>query len=149
MSKILSFKGKVEMGLEDRIMLRTLNGKTGYKINKFNIMSTTPGQGNVEMIGQLFDKSQVGSISSTVDFTNNELMAVAMYHDGAANDTTHFETSTIFDNEITNQNMFVSITDATGSTVACNYYIELEAIALTDIQSTQLTLKALRNVASR
>ena len=32
MSKKISYKGTLPIGLEDKISLRTINGKTGYKI---------------------------------------------------------------------------------------------------------------------
>ena len=45
--------------------------------------------------------------------------------------------------------MFISITDATGNTVECNYYIELEAFPITDIEATKLTLQSIRTITSR
>lgn len=145
MSKTLSFRGKLDMGLQDKLNLATLNGKTGYKIKKFQIMSTTPGVGNVEYVAKITSKDDSATISSGVDFTDGDILAVAYYQDKA--DTHYIDSTTvIFDNEVFNQNAFVYITDAAGGTLACNYYIELETVALTDIQSTQLTLKSLRSV---
>jgi hypothetical protein len=54
----------------------------------------------------------------------------------------------IFDNEKFNQDIFVNITDAAGETTPANYYIEVEAMPLSDLQSTQLTLKSLRTLTS-
>ena len=47
-----------------------------------------------------------------------------------------------------NQDIYVNITDISGSTVPANYYIELETIPLSDIQATQLTLKNIRTITS-
>ena len=55
MSRIITYKGKLNIDTEDRIKLSTLDGKTGYKINKFQIISTTPGTGNKELIGKITD----------------------------------------------------------------------------------------------
>ena len=148
MSKTISYKGKLAMGLQDKLNLATLNGKTGYKVKKFQIMSTTPGVGNVEYVAKITTKDDSASIASTVDFTDADIVAVAYLQDNASSAVSTSETI-IFDNEIFNQNAFVNITDASGGTVECNYYIELETVSLSDIESTMLTLKSLRTVASR
>tara|TARA_Y100001963_G_C6515990_1_gene324324 strand:- start:34 stop:480 length:447 start_codon:yes stop_codon:yes gene_type:complete len=142
---IKTFKGKLDMGTEDKLFLSTNDGMTGYRINKFEIISSTPGIGNVEMIGQIFLKSQEGSIGTSVDFNNADFMGVALYHDGTANDTTHFMHTTIFDKQTFNQDIFVNITDATGSTIQANYYIELEQFKLNLNESTYHTLQNIRS----
>ena len=137
------------MGVQDKINLKTLNGKTGYKITKFQLMSTTPGVNKYEYIGQIFKTNQAGSITSTVDFTHGDLLAVTYLKGNSGANDAGFDEIIIFDNEKFNQNIFINITDASGGTVACNYYIELETMSLSDIQTTQLTLQSLRNIASR
>jgi len=147
MSKKLSYKGKLAIGEQDRIKLSTINGKRGYKINKFQIISTTPGGSNAEFVGQITKSDQTGSISATVDFTDSELLAVAYLADRTTNEGS-METI-IFDNEKFNQDIFINITDTTGGTVPCNYYIELETMDLTELESTMMTLQSLRTLASR
>ena len=147
MSKIISFKGQLDMGLQDKINLSTLKGKIGYKINQFKIMQNRPGQITATHIAKIYNKFQ-SSFSSVVDFTEGDLLAVAYQGDNASTNYAIHEVI-IFDNEITNQDMYVSITDPDGGTEPCNYYLELEAFPISDIESTKLTLKALRNVASR
>jgi hypothetical protein len=58
--------------------------------------------------------------------------------------------STIFDNKIVNQDIFITHRD-TGleSGVACNYYIELKQMALNDNQATMATLQSLRQIAQK
>ena len=80
MSKTISFKGKINMGEQDRIKLSTNTGKVGYKITKFQLMSTTPGKNAAEYVGQIFSKDQTGSISSTVDFTNADLSNTTLFN---------------------------------------------------------------------
>jgi hypothetical protein len=145
MSKIISYKGTLDIGTENRIRLKTIKGKIGYKINKFQIMSTTPGTNNVELIGQIFKTSQIGSIGTSVQFTNADLLA-AVFYDRASNRSTQ---TIIFDNEKVNQDIFVNITDQSGNTIPANYYIELETMYLSDLESTQMTLKSLRTIASQ
>ena len=145
MSRIISYRGQLDMGLEDRISLATIKGKVGYKINKFQIISSTPGAtADVEFVAKI-TKVKDTNIGPTVNFTDGNLLAVAYYQD----DTAVNQTSTmdiIFDNEKFNQDVFVNITDAAGGTVPCNYYIELETMDLSDLESTMITLKSLRTV---
>jgi hypothetical protein len=149
MSKTISFKGKLDIGLEDRIKLSTLNGKIGYRITKFQILSTLPGQGSAaELIAQIYNKSQEGSIGTTVDFTNSELLAVA-YQEFKNASGNGMPTTIIFDNVKFNQDIFVNITDASGGTTPCNYYIELEAMSISDLEATYLTLQNIKTIASR
>ena len=146
MSKTISYRGKLPVGEQDRIRLRTINGKVGYRITKFQVISTTPGGATSEMIGQIFKTDQTNNITTTVDFSDSDLLAMAFYQDGSTIDNTQNMT-VIFDNEKFNQDIFVNITDASGSTVPGNYYIELEAMSLTDLETTMLTLQSLRTVS--
>ena len=146
MSKTISYRGILPLGEQDRIRLKTINGKVGYKITKFQIIVTTPGAATSEMIGQIFKTDQTGNITTTVDFSDKDLLAMAFYQDGATIDNTQNMT-VIFDNEKFNQDIFVNITDASGSTVPGNYYIELEAMSLSDLESTMLTLQSLRSIS--
>ena len=144
MSKTISYKGTLPMGEEDRISLATIRGKVGYKITKFQIISTTPGAANVEYIGKI-TKVKDTNIGPTVNFTNKNLLAVAQSKIPAGSSTDGFTESIIFQN-IINQDIFVNITDAGGGTVPCNYYFELETMELSDLETTMLTLKNIRTI---
>ena len=148
MSRIVSYRGQLDMGTQEMIPLSTIKGLIGYKVKKFQIMSASPGTGNIEMIGQIYKTLESSNVNSTPNFSNNRLLGVALYHDGAANDTTHFMATTIFDNEKFNQDIYVNITDATGSTIRGNYYIELEQMSLDLNEQTVATLKDIRNVGA-
>ena len=147
MSKTISYRGTLPPGEQDIIKLQTNTGKTGYKITKFQIISTTPGAANSELIGQIFKKDQTGSVTATVDFSNNNLLAVSYNMDNQAVSVPYSET-VIFDNQTFNQDIFINITDASGATVPGNYYIELERMTLTDLEATFLTLQNIRTITS-
>jgi hypothetical protein len=146
MSKKISFKGQLDEGLEEKLKLSTLKGKTGYRIHRFDVIMATPGASDYECTVKVYAKAQ-GSGSTDIDFTESDLLAVAYLEDG---DPSDFPMSkmVIFDSEVFNQDIFVNTASRTG-TVPVNYYIELETVELTDLQSTQLTLKSLRQIASR
>ena len=44
--------------------------------------------------------------------------------------------------------MFITIIDAAGGTIDCNYYLELEAMEISDLEATYLTLQNIRTVAN-
>jgi len=147
MSKKISFRDKIIPETDaHKIKLSTINGKTGYKINKFQIIPTVPG-GNaaVEYVMQIYNKNT--GTSNEVDFSNGNLLAVAYYEDNVSSHEGLNQTI-VFDNEIVNQDIFITCSDASGGTVPCNYFLELETIALTDLQATQLTLKNIRTITS-
>ena len=147
MSKRISFKGNIPSGLQDRIRLKTNNGKTGYRITKFQCISEEPATTTAEIVCKIFKTDQTGSIGHDINFTNSDLLAVN-YTEEHSNSTEFGGTNIIFDNEMFNQDIFVTASDGSGGTKACNYYIELEVIPITDIEATMLTLQSLRNLAS-
>jgi hypothetical protein len=54
--------------------------------------------------------------------------------------------SVIFDNEIFNQDIYITQSDVEGATASsCNYYIELEQMDLALDEATVATLKDIRN----
>lgn len=144
MSKIITYKGKLNIGEQEKIHLSTNDGLTGYRITKLQILSSTPGTtGSVEYIAQVFLTDQTGNITNAVDFSNADLLGVAYYQD-RANASSNTETI-ILDKETFNQNIFINITDAEGGTIPCNYYLELEQFKLDLNTSTFHTLKNIRS----
>jgi len=148
MSKIITFKGKIDMGLQNKIKLSTIKGKTGYRINKFMIMSSAPGGGShAEVVAKMFKSDQTGAISAIVDFTDADLLAAVYYQDGdLASQPSSVDI--ILDQAIFNQDVFITMEDVAGATVPFNYYIEFEAMNISDLEATMLTLKNLRSITA-
>lgn len=152
MSRIIGYRGLVPDGGEQKISLRTKSGKTGYRIVKFQIF---PQNFNVtdEYNMKLFKKSQgvtaaAPYATTTVDFSDNTLLAAAYFENGSGvGSEGSFSDTVVFDREIFNQDIYIVSVSQSGAT--CNYYFELETVDLSDTESTQLTLKNLRAVASR
>ena len=148
MSRIISYRGTLAIGLEDRISLATIKGKVGYKINKFQIISTAPGTSTNEYVAKI-TKVKDPNIGPTINFTDADLLAITYVKDNAGENNTALNETIIFDNEKFNQDIFVNISDAASGTTPCNYYIELETMELSELETTMLTLKNLRTVTSR
>jgi len=143
---IKTFRALLADGGQDRIRLSTIKGKVGYKIIKFRILSYSPGDANSEHIVKVYNQEQatVPTSSAKIDFTDTELLAVAYNKDSASDSSGAYYTPTvIFDNQIFNQDIYVTHTDNVGA-VACNYYLELEVIPLDDKGAEYTTVKDLR-----
>ena len=137
---IKSFRGLLADDTEERIRLSTPKGKVGYKIVKFQVMGISENV-DYETAVQIFKKSVTPSAS--VDFADADLLAAALYGDSTST-STQGDSTVIFDNEIFNQDIFVSAKALTGST-AINYYMELEVIPLSDQGAEYTTIKDIRS----
>ena len=82
-----------------------------------------------------------------MDFSDNTLLGAAFYVDRHSSAYGVSETI-IFDTEVFNQDIFITMTDTVGSQ-PMNYYIELEQVKLELSESTVATLKDIRNKAVR
>tara|TARA_Y100001973_G_C4922550_1_gene197080 strand:+ start:24 stop:473 length:450 start_codon:yes stop_codon:yes gene_type:complete len=145
---IKSFRGLIADGAIDTISLHTNDGSTGYKITKFQLMGHEPGnnsRGSYEHVVKIFKIPQAeGSATAIVDFADNTLLAAGLCFGNTSpqfNDTT----SILFDNEIFNQDIFITHVDEDAATPV-NYYIELEVVKLAIDENTVATLKDIRNI---
>ena len=147
MGRMISFRGQLDMGVIEMIPLSTIRGLIGYKVRKFKLLPSAPGTSNGEFIGQIYKTNETTNVNNTPDFADNRLLGINYYTDGTTTERRNSETI-IFDNEKFNQDIFVSITDASGGTMRCNYYIELEQMSLDLNEQTVATLKDIRNVGA-
>jgi len=140
---IKTFRGLIANGAQDTIVLHTNDGEMGYKIVKFEIIGPEPGQDHMENIVKIYKVSQL-TIDNAVDFSDNTLLGVAYLTDNAG-EQYPLASTVIFDQEIFNQDIYVTHIDVGAYARACNYYIELEQIKLDVNASTVATLKDIRN----
>jgi len=144
---IKTFRGKMIDGAIDTITLHTNNGSIGYRIVKFDIMTDEPfGGANAEHLVKIYKTPQT-TVTATVDFSDQTLLAAAIINNSTAGYQNASIPSIIFDQEIFNQDIFVTHNDNQGSQ-ACNYYIELEQIKLDLNENTVATLKDIRNITA-
>jgi|TARA_R110000824_G_scaffold379691_1_gene571764 hypothetical protein len=147
---IRSFRGQLDDGEQEKISLHTNTGKQGYRIVKFSLMCVQPGAGNQESVVQIFkdQQSTVPTSAATIDFSQNRLLAAGIFTASTNQKTDPEDLAIIFDNEIFNQDIFITHTDNEG-TLAINYYIELEFMNLALDQATVATLKDIRNTGTQ
>lgn len=132
-------------GAQDTIVLHTNNGSTGYRIVKFEVLSNNPTGANVETVVQVWSVAQT-TLVVTIDFSNQELLAVAYFSNASAppNRTTDV---IIFDDRIFNQDIYVTVKGG-ASTDSMNYHLELEQMKLALDENTVATLKDIRNITA-
>ena len=139
---IKTFRGLLADDTEAKIRLSTKKGKIGYRIVKFQIMSTTPLTVSTEAIMKVYKITQT-NITTIVDFTDGNLLAAALWTSNASADVNPFNEAVIFDREIFNQDIFITFMTGVGS-ARCNYYLELETINMTDNAAAVSTLRDIR-----
>ena len=137
-----TFRGQGADGDIITIRLGTNNGLTGYKLKKFDGISTSPGKVDQETILQLFTVKPDSAVD-TVDFNSPTLLGVVYFKDFATNDNAPSDHTIIFDTMKFNQDIYLTISDAR-STNGANYYIELEQMKLDVNEATVATLKDMR-----
>jgi hypothetical protein len=143
---IKSFRGMMIDGAIDTVTLHTNTGSTGYKIKKLQVMANSPFNKTQESVLKIYKIPQT-AVDGVVDFSDNTLLAAAVFKQ---HDTVNYMAweSVIFDNEIFNQDIYITNYDAaTGESL--NYYIELEQVKLDLTQNTVATLKDIRNIESQ
>jgi len=153
---IKTFRGLIAHGEQDTIVLHTNDGSTGYRVVKLQIIDYQPGNAagavDVELVCKIYKRSQTISggagVNGTVDFSDNTLLGIAYYQGGNLG-TEQNASTIIFDNEIFNQDIYVTMNEgASGGALRGNYYLELEQIRLDLSESTVATLKDIRNITT-
>ena len=141
---IKTFRGLMQDGTQDTIVLHTNDGSTGYRIVKFEMMPFDPTGDIMEVTMKIYKVNQTAQ-DHDINFADNTLLAagyIENYDDAAFQP---FST-VIFDREIFNQDIYItSVADTASNGV--NYYIELEQIKLDLSESTVATLKDIRNTS--
>jgi len=138
---IKTFRGLLADGGQDRIRLGTIKGQVGYRIIKFEGLSPH-SETDVESSMKIYKTSQ-STIDNVIDFTDTTLLAAMIYNDSASNAYGPPE-QVIFDQEIFNQDIYITLKGSAGVTSTLNYYIELEVTDLSEMGAQYTTLKDIR-----
>jgi hypothetical protein len=91
-------------------------------------------------------KTQGNTISSEVDFSNQDLIAASCLSSDNA-ETSPLNLSSVFDGEVFNQDIEICHNDGHADANPVNYYLELEKVSLDLHQASAATLKNIRNSA--
>jgi len=139
---VKTFRGLLADEEQIRIRLGTIKGKVGYKIIKLQLLSAAPMLNDLISLVSVWKGEQATVTATTINFSDGDLLAVGLWMDGdALTEPATFHT--IFDNEMFNQDIYITHVDAAG-TGSINYYLELEVIPLDDKGAEYTTVKDLR-----
>jgi len=144
---IKTFRGLLADGAQDTIVLHTNDGSTGYRIVKFQVIPNNPAAQEPEAIIQVWKIEQTLPTTELIDFSDPTLLAAA-YYSGGDTSAKPQDVGIIFDREIFNQDIYVTLKDD-GDNESMNYYIELEQVKLDLGENTVATLKDIRNKGVR
>jgi len=139
---IKTFRGLLDDGGQDKIRLSTKKGKIGYRIVKFQVIANTPGISTHESVVKIFKVSQT-SITGAIDFNDGNLLAAVYQSDQANPQYAGYLGPVIFEQEIFNQDIYITNFDA-DSASKMNYYLELEVMTLSDNAAVVSTLRDIR-----
>tara|TARA_Y100000310_G_C20078351_1_gene532621 strand:- start:94 stop:522 length:429 start_codon:yes stop_codon:yes gene_type:complete len=137
---VKSFRGLLADGVLEKLNLSTNNGKTGYRIIKFEVIGGAPGAANYEAITTISKVSFTPS--SEINFSDSNILGAAFYAGNAASFNYPTSQVIVFDGETFNQDIYIGLNDLQSNTM--NYYLELETIPLTDQGAEFTTLKDIR-----
>jgi len=148
---VKTFRGLMADGAQDTINLHTNDGKTGYRIVKFQLFPQNPAEANAESVVKIYKVDQkitgANPTTSTADFSDQTLVAIAAMGNSTAGNVYPPTLTVVFDNEIFNQDIYLTHKETTGSEEV-NYYIELEQVTLDLSQATVATLQSIRSNAT-
>ncbi len=143
---IKTFRGILDDGAQNKIRLSTKQGKIGYRIKDFEFLPNQPGDASSENVLQVFKIDMSESLATggaKIDFSDGNLLAALYYTSGVnASQTTY--NVVMFDEDIFNQDIYITHTDNSGSTKA-NYLLKLEQHNLTDNAASVSTLRDIRS----
>ena len=142
---IKTFRGLMLTDTEETIVLHTNDGATGYRITKFQVMEKSPLDTTARWAVKIYKISQLGVHTTSFDFSDNTLLAAGMWTSNATAQSYPEDMTIIFDQEIFNQDIYITAKAENGSAV--NYYLELEQVKLNLNENTVATLKDIRNKA--
>ena len=143
---IKAFRGLLVHGAQERIRLVHIDGKTGYKLRKLQVITENPAAETAEIVVKVYSIKQT-AIDALINMSEQTLLGTC-YYEGHSNSTDFGGTTIIIDGVTINQDIFVTLSDGSGGSIGGNFYLELESIALDDMEATAAILKNFRNTNS-
>lgn len=146
---IKTYRGQLpgnDAGSKDSIPLHTTDGKIGYRVKKFQTIQKSPGAQHCEGLVILWktDPTAAEIATKTIDLQDNRILGMAFYSANSSANTYPEDMTIIFDNQIVNQDIFISYIDVSTTNDAMNYYLELEQIKLSETEALVSIVKNLR-----
>ena len=142
---IKTFKGKMKNDTNKRIKLSTKEGLVGYKIVKFQTISTVPLSTESKSLAKIY--ATVGGTAedtSLLDFDSPTLLAVSLFTSSGSVQSYPEDMTVIIDNKTINQDIYITMRNTGSGNNDINFYLELEVIKLDLNEATVATLRDMR-----
>ena len=140
---IKTFRGNLGHQEVQTIRLSTVNGLTGYRIRKFEVIGETPGTTSQIATVFLNTVDHGAPAAATINFDSPTLLAVAQY-ESTTSASYNPQPIIIFDHVKFNQDIYISNFISSGTGAWVNYYLELEQVKLSVDEAAVATLKNMR-----
>ena len=140
MGKIKSFRGILGDNEQQRIHLAGGDSDTGYKIHKLQGITKEPFQTDGEHVIKVYKVKQ-SSVTDTVDLSDETLLGVVTFNDAATSSSNYTPQTIIVDNEVVNQDIYITHIDARSTQVG-NFYLELEEVKMTNGEQAVVNFRA-------
>jgi len=141
--KVHSFRGLLgPPASQAEINLERQNVNLAYRIVKFEVLGPDAAT-NLRQVIKIYRESQ-SSVTTTIDFSDPDLLAAAVLEDYDALATGASSVVT-FDNVLFSRNIFVTSKGHT-DTPSINYYIEIEEVPVNAATLMQLKLAVARKL---
>jgi len=145
--KVHSFRGLLVAGGQHKIRIEGATGAIAWRITKLQAMTYTPTTVAAESVIKIYREEQSGTPTSTIDFTDDELLGTALWTSDSNSYYRPQNLNVIFDNALFVRNIWITHFNDTGS-ASCNYYIELEEVTVSAAGMAQLAVAAARRTAT-
>lgn len=146
MKRTLTYRGSLTHEEERKIDLETKEGSLGYRIVRFELMPQNFGGSSNELESTVkVYGNKPPLISATVNFDDQDLLAVATLGMDSDPSTYPMNMWATFDALMFNQNIFITHYNNHADQAPVNFYLELEQFSISKLESATLTLKNMRN----
>ena len=133
MSKMKVFTGKLTSDSnatnQDQIHLAGGDTNKCYRLHDLKLLATSESA-DIGPVVKIY-KNKQSSVNETIDFTEANLLGAAIYRQDSGNQFPPQQT-VLFDNEIFNQDIFITYKDNETASASVNYLLVLEEITAKD-----------------
>ena len=138
-----SFRGILDDGEQQQIHLAGGDSETGYKLVKLQLMPYVfgAGSGELESVVQIFKQKQ-NAAEELIDFSKDDLLGAAIINNDSNADQYPTVLTTVFDNEVVNQDLYITHKNNHSDAAKVSYYFELEEVKMKDSEIAVVNYRA-------
>lgn len=138
-----SFRGILDDGEQQQIHLAGGDSDTGYKLVKFELMPYVfgAGSGELESVVKIYKQKQ-SAADELIDFSEDDILGAAIINNDSNADSYPTVLTSVFDNEVVNQDLYITHKNNHADAAKVSYYFELEEIKMSKNQQAVVNFEA-------